>query len=87
MIDLRPASVPGEKRKEVSAESPRAVSLWVREARGAARAPGGVNVWLKAHLSVPGLSALPSPCLLDASCSGSCAFPNLAVPRSGQGHW
>lgn len=43
MIDLRTASVPGEKGKEIGAENPRNESLWVREARRAAR--GAEGVW------------------------------------------
>lgn len=41
IIDVRTVSVPGEKRKEIGAEKPRAVSLRVREARRAARGAGG----------------------------------------------
>lgn len=41
-MELRTNSVPGGKRKEISAENPRAVSAWVREARNTARGAGGV---------------------------------------------
>lgn len=103
MIDLRTASVPGEKRKEISAENPRAVSLWVREARRAARDSGecgrweewgGVNIWLKANLSVPGLSEC---CSTQSMFAGSQLLSNqtlaavlltalLPASRSGEGH-
>lgn len=98
MIDPRPASVPGEKRKEISAENPRAVSLWVREARRAARAPGEWEVRRSKHLA-EGISFCPRiiyfvlqhpvhVCWIPAAQqpdSGSCVFPSLAASRSGEG--
>lgn len=63
MIDLRRVPFPGEKRKQIGAEIPRAVSLQVGEARRAARGAGGVwevrGVRRSRHLG-EGVSVSPS---------------------------
>lgn len=59
MIDLRRASFPGEKRKEISVEIPRAVSLQVGEARRGAGGAWEVRGVRRRHLG-EGISVSPS---------------------------